>query len=143
VKGPRARASARRVRSPTRFSIPPLATIRKLDPATLRAAWWTLASLRAARKALSTQVLADILVGRPPRLPADAVRGVHAVLRRTPSTCLERALVLQRWLVEHGVERDVIVGVTGREDFRAHAWLEGESVDERFHELTRLRPPPR
>ena len=65
------------------------------------------------------------------------------MLKRVPNTCLERALVLQRWLAEQGVERDVIVGVTGRQDFRAHAWLEGETVDPQFQELTRLRSQAR
>lgn len=87
--------------------------------------------------------IADVVVRRPPRLPAHAGRGVNAVLRRAPSTCLERALVLQRWLADHGTDKDVVVGVTGRDDFRAHAWLEGEAVDEQFQELTRLRPPAR
>ena len=129
------------LRRPARFGIAWLATISRLDLATLRAAWWTFASLRATRKALRTRSIGAIVVDRPPELPAHASRGVHAVLRRTSSTCLERALVLQRWLAAQGVEKDVIVGVTGRDNFRAHAWLEGESVDGRFQELTRFGPP--
>ena len=80
---------------------------------------------------------------RPPPLPAHATRGVNAVLKRTSSTCLERALVLQRWLSEHGTHKDVLVGVTGQKGFRAHAWLDGEPVDAEFQELTRLGPPAR
>lgn len=132
-----------RARSTSRLSLPRLGSIRRLDLATLRAAWWTFASLRSTRKALRSRPIGDIVVGRPPRLPAHASRGVHAVLKRVPNTCLERALVLQRWLAEQGVERDVVVGVTGRQDFRAHAWLEGETVDPQFQELTRLRSPAR
>jgi len=125
------------------MSLPRLSTLRRLDLATLRAAWWTVNALRTTRRTLRTRPVAEIVVARPPRLPAHASRGVNAVLRRTPNTCLERALVLQRWLVEHGTEKDVVVGVTGRNDFRAHAWLDGEAVDEQFQELTRLRPPAR
>lgn len=115
--------------------------VRGVDLATLRAAWWTSSSLRSTRRALRKRRIADIVVRRPPSLPLHAGRGVDAVLRRVPSTCLERALVLQRWLAEHGTRKDVVVGVTGRSDFRAHAWLDGEPVDERFRELTRLAPP--
>ena len=92
---------------------------------------------------MRTRPITDIVVSRPPQLPAHAGRGVNAVLRRAPSTCLERALVLQRWLAEHGTDKDVVVGVTGRQDFRAHAWIDGEEVDEEFQELTRLTPPGR
>ena len=53
----------------------------------------------------------------------------------------ERALVLQRWLSEHGIDKDVVVGVARSPDFRAHAWLEGETVDEQFQELMRLPAP--
>ena len=127
----------------TGLSLPRLARLRRLDLPTLRAAWWTLAALRATRRALRTRPVAEIVVDRPPHLPAHAARGVDAVLRRVSSTCLERALVLQRWLSEHGTDKDVVVGVTGRHDFRAHAWLEGEAVDEEFRELTRLGPPVR
>jgi hypothetical protein len=123
--------------------LPRLAALRRLDLATLRAAWWTFATLHSTRRTLRNRPIADIVVRRPPRLPAHARRGVDAVLRRAPTTCLERALVLQRWLAAHGTDKDVVVGVTGRQDFRAHAWLEGEAVDEQFQELTRLRPPAR
>jgi hypothetical protein len=115
--------------------------VRGLDLATLRAAWWASSSLRSTRRALRTRRIPDVVVSRPPPLPAHAGRGVDAVLRRAHSTCLERALVLQRWLAEHGTQKDVVIGVTGASDFGAHAWLDGERVDERFRELTRLAPP--
>ena len=41
----------------------------------------------------------------PPRGPACAVRGVLAALRRWPTSCLERALVLQRWHAAQDVSR--------------------------------------
>jgi hypothetical protein len=69
---------------------------------------------------------------------------VDAVLRRLPSTCLERALVLQRWRAAQGDGCDVVIGVAGNHsDFRAHAWLDDERSRadlEEFRELVRLRP---
>lgn len=79
-----------------------------------------------------------------PPLPASAGRGTSAVLRRLPATCLERAVVLQRWRAAHGERHDVVIGVRGsQEEFRAHAWLDDESpgLDAGdFRELVRLRP---
>ena len=61
-----------------------------------------------------------------PRLPERAERGVRALLRRLPSTCLERALVLQRWHEAQGNAREVVIGVKRPEgSFHAHAWLDG------------------
>ena len=77
----------------------------------------------------------------PPALPAAAVRGVEAVLRRARPTCLEAALVRQRWLKGQGMLGDVVIGVTAPSDgFKAHAWPDDPSVSahEPWHELTRL-----
>jgi hypothetical protein len=68
---------------------------------------------------------------------------VLAILRRRRSTCLERALVLQRWEEAHGRPRDIIVAVKGSTvDFAAHAWLDGEPDGDvaPFAELLRLPP---
>jgi Transglutaminase-like superfamily len=113
----------------------------------LRAGWWAYRCLRNVRRRLAAGE-PGICVP-PPRLPAAAVRGVEAVLRRARPTCLEAALVRQRWLAAHGVLRDVVVGVTAPSDgFRAHAWLEDPSEawthpnaatgHHPWHELTRL-----
>lgn len=115
--------------------------LRRVDVPTLRAAWWTLGALVRTRLALRRRAIGGVVVGAPPPLPVHAGRGVHAVLRRVPNTCLERALVLQRWLAQHGVVKDVVVGVTSPRDFRAHAWLDGDRVEQEFQELTRLPPP--
>jgi Transglutaminase-like superfamily len=64
----------------------------------------------------------------PPPLPADAERGVSAVLRRRGESCLVRSIVLQAWEAAHGRRRDLIVGVTDPAGFRAHAWLEGDAA---------------
>lgn len=78
----------------------------------------------------------------PPALSDGAIRGVYAVLRRRHVTCLERSLVLQRWLAAHGDSRAVIIGVTRPgDDFHAHAWLEGEfPCHPGYEELTRRAP---
>jgi hypothetical protein len=111
----------------------------RLDPATLRAAWWTARSLRRARRQLRRRPFTEVTVPAPPSLPDRAGRGVHAVLRRASGTCLERALVLQCWLAAHGSSRDVVIGVTSPAgDFVAHAWLEGEDDARGYAELTRL-----
>jgi transglutaminase superfamily protein len=111
------------------------------DLASLRAALWTWRSLVRTRKLLRRGHLKTIEVRDPPPLPGEAVRGVHGVLRRVDQTCLERALILQRWLAAHGDRRDVVIGVAApATDFRAHAWLEGDPPTESdgFTELMRL-----
>jgi hypothetical protein len=49
-------------------------------------------------------------------------------LRRTGQSCLVRSIVVQAWDAAHGHRRDLIIGVTGRTEFRAHAWLDGDRV---------------
>jgi hypothetical protein len=108
----------------------------------LRAAWWAAWAVREARRSLTTSGLNDVRVARPPVLPPEAGRGVHVVLRRLHSTCLERAVVLQAWLRAQGDDRAIVVGVAGSsKDFRAHAWLEGEQDrSAEFVEIARVLP---
>lgn len=85
-------------------------------------------------------------VARPPRLSPAAGPGVAGVLRRLSPTCLERALVAQRWLVALGQPCDVVIGARFGEEpghpreFAAHAWIDGtESVaTELYTELCRI-----
>ena len=104
---------------------------------------WAWRSLRRAERDLARDGLEGAHVAPPPALPASARRGVLAILRRRPSTCLERALVLQRWEADHGARGDVVIGVIGPSNgFHAHAWL--ETVDAQpslFQELLRLPAP--
>lgn len=68
---------------------------------------------------------------------------MRALLRRRSHTCLERALLLQRWEAAQGRAVDVVIGVKGSSaDFKAHAWLDGESDndDGSFRELMRVPP---
>jgi hypothetical protein len=117
--------------------------VRTLDVPTLRAAWWTQTALKRVRADLRANGLRYGPGPEPPRLPEHARRGVLAILRRRPSTCLERALVLQRWDAVQGRPRDVIIAVKGPTvDFAAHAWLDGEPDGDvtAFAELMRLPP---
>jgi hypothetical protein len=34
--------------------------------------------------------------------------------------------VLQAWDAAHGRSRDLVIGITGPDGFRAHAWLDGD-----------------
>jgi hypothetical protein len=113
----------------------------RVDLPTLRAAWWATLALGQARRALRRGGLHAIAIASPPPLPPRAERGVLAMLRRLPHTCLERALVLQRWQAAHGKARDVIIAVKGpSREFEAHAWLDGEPDGDvqDFEELLRL-----
>jgi hypothetical protein len=113
--------------------------LRRLDIPTLRAALWTLRALRQARRSLRRHGLEGISVTPPPRLPEEAGRGVLAILRRLPNTCLERAIILQCWHAHAGDEREIVIGVQGTGDsFKAHAWLQGETGNTDFAELLRL-----
>src|SRR5690348_16415291 len=82
-----------------------------LKPANARAALWAHTALRRSKRQLAARGLEGTYVTPPPRLPASARTGVLAVVRRRPHTCLERALVLQRWEADHGAASDVIIGV--------------------------------
>lgn len=105
-----------------------------------RAAWWAYRALRDTWRNLAAGQT-EVRVA-PPGLPTSSLRGVDAVLRRGRPTCLEAALVRQRWLRAHGVMRDVVIGVTApSEGFSAHAWLEEPgkcSTRQPWHELRRV-----
>ncbi len=115
--------------------------MRRFSPANLRAAWWALRASRRTSRLLDQHGLeAALAPPAPPPLPAAALRGVEAVLRRRDDTCLVRSIVRQSWLAAHGQPRDLIIGVSEPgEEFSAHAWLDGEPAhgDGPFHELLR------
>lgn len=110
----------------------------------VRAALWTERAVRRARRRLAQGRVRQTGIPRPPALPASAGRAVEALLRRRRHTCLEGALVRQRWLEAHGVMRDVVIGVTGpAARFEAHAWLDdaGRPVATGpYAEIARLSP---
>lgn len=108
----------------------------------LRAFGWAAGTLRTARRELASGQLSAVSLPSPPDLPVQAGRGVDQLLRLRRHTCLEAALVRQRWLSAHGVNLDVVIGVRPADDFAAHAWLAGEEdpVISEFQELARLVP---
>ena len=112
-----------------------------------RAGLWTWRALRSVRAQLRAGAMRDVEVPAPPEIRGTATRAVRLVLARQEPSCLERALVLQRWLLAQGVERDVVVGTHGGAggSFEAHAWLEGEPLPpgRSYVEMTRLTPWPR
>jgi len=115
---------------------------RPPDLPTVRAMWWSLTAMVRVRRALRRRGLEAIAVPPPPALPGQAFRGVRLVLRTRPSTCLERAFVLQAWYAAQGAPKAVVIGIAGpSKDFRAHAWLDGERAAEaEYQELLRLPP---
>jgi len=65
---------------------------------------------------------------------------VAARLAMQHATCLERSLIMQRWLMATGKPHDVLIGVRSpRETTIAHAWLDHES-SRGHHVLLRLPP---
>jgi hypothetical protein len=65
---------------------------------------------------------------------------VAARLAMQHATCLERSLIMQRWLMATGRPHDVLIGVRSpRETTIAHAWLDHENS--RGHHIL-LRLPP-
>jgi hypothetical protein len=94
--------------------------------ATARGAAWAARASLVAHRQLRSVPLESIELPPVPSLPRAAGRGVQAVLRGTRATCLERALVRQRWLASQGVARDLVIGVRAGPRFAAHAWLEGD-----------------
>jgi hypothetical protein len=106
----------------------------------LRAAVWSLYALGMARRQLRRSGLQELRLPAPPLVPDEAFRGVRAILGGRPSSCLERAFVLQRWHAAHGRPQDVVIGVAkDNGEFRAHAWLaEDLEGGAGFRELTRV-----
>ena len=117
---------------------------RRLTYDELRGVVWALRSVRAARHQLRRTGYQAISLPRVPSRPEASARGVRIVLDRLPATCLERAVILQRWRASLGDPRDVVVGVVGTgEEFRAHAWLDDEQPADdvtAYRELVRIHP---
>ena len=117
-------------------------TLARYHPTVLRAAWWAWRSAGRVKRSLRLAGLNDIpTLSAPPSVAADARRGVTGALARRGSSCLVSSIVLQRWDAAQGWDREVVIGVTGIDDFEAHAWLDGEPDDqhEGFTEIRRLQ----
>ncbi len=114
------------------------------DPNSRRLIWWTVRAVRASR--------AQLLERQPPEVrlpplpsggdPAGGDRTVRLAARAARASCLETAIVRQRFLASQGVRRDLVIGVTAPSaGFRAHAWLEGDGGTSGFVELHRHPAP--
>jgi Transglutaminase-like superfamily len=104
----------------------------RLRPKVLCGALWaTVAYARIRRDLRNRGVRATVISTW--RLPRSSGLGVSGALARLHPSCLEKALIQQRWQAAHGIRLDVVVGVpkTGFAGGPAHAWLDGfESADE-------------
>jgi hypothetical protein len=90
----------------------------------LRAAWWAMRVLRRLRRDIHKRGL-EVQIAMPPELAAEGLYGVEAALRHRHATCLERSLILQRWLIAHGAAHEVLIGVNSAADrLEAHAWVD-------------------
>jgi hypothetical protein len=79
-----------------------------------------------ARRRVAAGGLPPFELPKAPAVPLSAGYGVELALRPPVFTCLVRASVRQAWFAAHGVARDLVIGVTTPDDFKAHAWLEGD-----------------
>ena len=107
-----------------------------------RAGLWAWRAVRTVRAQLRAGAVRNVRVPDPPRVRPRAARAVRIVLAREEPSCLERALVLQRWLLSQGIRKDVVIGTSGgmRKAFTAHAWIDGEPLPAPYVEMTRLHP---
>ncbi|MGI8760854.1 MAG: nucleotidyltransferase family protein [Jatrophihabitantaceae bacterium] len=115
------------------------------------ATWWALRALRSVKGQLHHDAAPTHLrvlpvpvrfAGRPEVITARSST-VDAVLELAGASCLESAVVRQRWCAAAGHLPDVVVGVALPESgLRAHAWLDGDRVAGGFTELTRYPSPP-
>jgi hypothetical protein len=117
---------------------------RPPDIADARAGWWAWRALRTTRARLRDGEVRGVQLPAPPPVDQSGGRAVRRVLQYSRSSCLERSLVLQRWLAAYGDSRDVIVGTEGnaQSGFAAHAWIDGEAQPpgRTYVELIRLSP---
>jgi hypothetical protein len=118
---------------------------RLTDLGAWRGVVWAGLAVHRARRQLRQRSLSELSVDPPLGLPPTADAGVHAVLRRLPSTCLERAVVLQCWRIAQGDPREIVIGVLhDADEFKAHAWVDGEGdpLAPAYHELLRVPAQP-
>jgi hypothetical protein len=112
--------------------------LTRIGPSTARAAWWTLGAARQAHRQLDHAGLDGLSLAAAPSVPASAALGVRVVLRLRRERCLVRSAVFQAWHLGQGTRYDLVIGVTApRDDFTAHAWLDGDPSACRFTEIAR------
>ncbi|MGS0683807.1 nucleotidyltransferase family protein [Nakamurella sp. GG22] len=147
VGGPRAIADVLEARRSTRSGVrrtrrsvrAVLAAGVRADRTTVLSACWALRMHRTARRQLRSGGVRDVGLTSPPGVRPRDRAVIAAVLRWAAATCLESAVVLQRFDAAAGRSRDVIIAVTAPGyGFRAHAWLDGDpQPDLALHEIVR------
>ncbi len=109
------------------------------DRERVRAAAWALRAFSSVHAELREDGLST-KVPAPPPLPSRTLRTVEVVLRIRRATCLERALVVQRWFAARSVPRTVVVGISESPGaFAAHAWVEGHDAPAFFEGYQPIR----
>jgi hypothetical protein len=111
---------------------------RRLRPAAFA---WLDTALAEVRKGLQTEGI-DVRsrLRDPPHASRWLTGLMHVRLAMQHATCLERSLIMQRWLMATGQPHDLLIGVRSpRETTIAHAWLDHENS--RGHHIL-LRLPP-
>src|SRR3954468_23724247 len=105
----------------------------------VRALAWAWRAANQARTQIEAGELPPLALPPVPKVPLSAEHGVRIALQPRLFTCLVRASVRQTWLSAHGIERDVVIGVTAPGEFKAHAWLDGDPPHGRTGYLELLR----
>jgi hypothetical protein len=97
------------------------------------------------RRQLREGGIESVTLGSVPGIAHHVVPGQRFSRLVLRSTCLERALVEQRWRAARGERLDVVIGVKGTgPTFEAHAWVDGEPKSTRigFAEIARHPASP-
>ncbi len=118
--------------------------VRTLGRDDARALLWTQRVFGEVRRELRAHGTNASVPAPPAGLSLWSGHQVSRYLRWRRATCLERSLILQRWLAAHGKLVPVVIGVGTTDDvFAAHAWLPGfdpETEYVGYREISRIEP---
>ncbi len=109
------------------------------SPGAARTLLWSVRMVGRVRKQLPQRPFSEVVLSTPPALDVRSRSAMNAGLRLRRASCLERALLRQRFDAANGVQRTLIIAVTSPADgFRAHSWLEGDrQQDTSMREIVR------
>lgn len=113
------------------------------SPGGTRTLFWSLRTVGRIRQQLPQRPFGDVVLTIPPASDVRSRSAMNAGLRLRRASCLEQALLRQRFDAANGVQRTLIIAVTSPANgFRAHSWLEGERQhDPSMREIVRLPAP--
>ena len=100
---------------------------------------WTELSLRRVRRELADR---RVTARVPPSILVSplSTRAAAGWLRARRASCLERSLIMQRWLFAGGEPHDVLIGVaSSTSPISAHAWLDNEAAPG-YQVIARVNP---